>query len=90
MDVNREKSRKQENRIKKKFSKVVDAKTTVSSGSKWFQKGDVITEDFMVEAKTKVKPSKSISLKKDWFDKLGIESFRDNKNRFTYILFRGW
>lgn len=80
MNINKDKSKRQENRIRKSFAKLgKDAKTTLGSGSLWFQKGDVMTEDFLIEAKTKVKPSKSISLKKEWFDKIYNEAFTDNK-----------
>lgn len=44
-----------------------------SSGSTPFAKGDVITDDWLIECKTTTKPKSSFSIKKEWIDKNFIE-----------------
>jgi len=73
-------SKKQEKRITKSFKELQsNSRLTVGSGNKWFDKSDVVTELFRVEAKTKVKPSKSFSIKKEWLDKVEKEAFETGK-----------
>ena len=73
-------SRKQEGRILKSFKEIQDnARTTIGSGNKWFNKSDVVTELFRVEAKTKASPSKSITVKKEWMDKIEKEAYETGK-----------
>lgn len=50
-----------------------------NSGATDFRKGDVSAGDFLIECKTKEKPSKSITLKKEWFDKLRDEALFEGK-----------
>ena len=58
-------SKKQETDI----AKAVGGMRTKNSGATLFQKGDVLTKKFLLEAKTKTKPSDSIKINKDWFQK---------------------
>lgn len=60
----------------KKVAKAVEGKTTSNSGATPFQKGDVISSDWLIECKTKASDTtqKSISVKKAWFDKNFEES----------------
>lgn len=58
-------SKKQE----KKVAKAVGGKTTANSGATAFSKGDVLTDKFVLECKTKTTDSKSISVKKEWIEK---------------------
>ena len=39
-----------------------------------FQKGDLLTEQWLLECKTCTKPQKSFSLKEEWFEKNKHES----------------
>ena len=55
-------------------SKQINAKTTKNSGATMFEKGDLVSDKFIVECKTKTKESDSISIKKEWLDKLKQES----------------
>jgi hypothetical protein len=50
----------------------------MASGALWFAKSDVVSRMFQIEAKTKAKPSKSMTIKKEWMDKIELEGF-DNK-----------
>lgn len=64
-DSTRAKSSKQEKRI----AKAIGGRQVVGSGSTPFLKGDVIAGDLFIEAKTKMNPSQSITVKKSWIDK---------------------
>ena len=46
----------------------------LNSGATPFQKGDVSLDKWLIEAKTKVKDSKSFTIQKDWLDKNLSES----------------
>jgi hypothetical protein len=73
-------SRKQEGRITRSFKEIQEsAHQTPGSGNQWRAKSDVVTELFQIEAKTKMKPSTSITLKKEWFTKIGLEAFEVGK-----------
>ncbi len=62
------------------IAKSVGGRRTPNSGATDFGgKGDVVTSKFIIEAKTKMTPSKSISLKKEWFDKLKQEAVFSGK-----------
>lgn len=62
-------SSRQERYIAKEFN----GKQTVNSGSAKFNGGDVVLQDFLIEAKTTMTPKKSFSIKKDWIDKVEQE-----------------
>ena len=62
-------SNKQEQYIAKEFN----GKQTVNSGSAKFNGGDVVLQDFLIEAKTTMTPKKSFSIKKDWIEKVEQE-----------------
>ena len=63
-------SKKQEKRVAKELG----GQRQLNSGATPFQKGDVLTEDFLIECKTKTTPCKSISIQKEWLEKLNQES----------------
>lgn len=54
-------SNKQETKVANKFN----GKQTKNSGATLFQKSDVLLEDFVIECKTKVSDSESITIKKE-------------------------
>ncbi len=68
-------SKKQEDKV----AKIVGGKTVSNSGAVMFDAGDVKTKEWLIECKTKVKPSESISIKKSWIDKLEEEAFSTGK-----------
>ena len=53
----------------KRTANLLGGTTTKNSGATMFQKGDVYTEDFQIECKTKEKPCESFSIKKEWLEK---------------------
>ena len=58
-------SKKQEDQI----AKALDGTRQNNSGATTFAKGDVLTDKFLLEAKTKTTHAESISIKKEWFEK---------------------
>lgn len=66
-------------RQEKEVAKIINGKCTANSGATSFFKGDVISEDFLVEAKTLITCRKSFTIKKEWLDKLKEEKFAMKK-----------
>lgn len=75
-------SSKQENKV----AKDVGGKTTANSGATMFDKGDLKTDQFLIECKTKTSNSESISIKKEWLDKLKDESLF-MKKKYEALIF---
>ena len=63
-------SSKQENKV----AKLTGSKTTANSGATNWSKGDISSDKFLIECKTKTSHSDSISIKKEWIIKLRQES----------------
>lgn len=63
----------------KKIAKAVGGKRQANSGATAFQKGDVITDQFLIEAKTKTTDCKSFTIKEDWLLKNEEEAFAMNR-----------
>lgn len=78
----RAKSSKQEKRI----AKAIGGKQVVGSGSTPFLKGDVIAGKLFVEAKTKMEPSKQITVKKEWLEKAKEQMFSTRKEEYTVAI----
>jgi len=70
----------------KKIAKAVNGKQTVNSGALPFVKGDILTESFLLEAKTRTKPSDSISIKKEWLEKNKKEALYMGK-KYSALVF---
>ena len=64
----------------KKVAKAVNGKRTANSGATAFQKGDVITQDWLIECKTRTKDCGSFTIKEDWLLKNEEEAFAMGKN----------
>ena len=58
-------SKKQEEIV----AKNIGGKVQKNSGATYFAKGDVVTNQWLIECKTKTTSSESISIKKEWFEK---------------------
>ncbi len=63
-------SKQQENKVASKLG----GNRTLNSGATLYQKGDVLTEKFLLECKTKTSASASISIQKEWLEKNEKES----------------
>ena len=53
----------------KSIAKAVKGNVNKNSGATMFQKGDVVTDNWLLEAKTCTTDKKSFSLKEEWFEK---------------------
>ncbi len=78
--MNKHSTRYFSNKQEKKVAKVVGGKQTANSGATKFSKGDVRSENWLFECKTKVKESQSITIYKDWLDKNAEEAFAMDKD----------
>ncbi|AVM70531.1 hypothetical protein C3V36_11030 [Lachnospiraceae bacterium oral taxon 500] len=58
-------------------------KQIIGSGSTPFLKGDVVAGKLFIEAKTKMTPSKQITIKKDWIDKAREQSLATRKEDYA-------
>jgi hypothetical protein len=75
-DLNTRKySKNQENKV----AKTLKGKRQPNSGATAFSKGDVQTDQFLIECKTATTLKKSIGIKSDWIDKLKEEVFAMGK-----------
>ena len=63
-------SEKQEKHIAETF----DGHRSKNSGATMFDKSDVSLDEFLIECKTKTTDSESITIKKEWLDKLSEEA----------------
>ncbi len=70
----------------KKVAKTIKGKVTANSGATKFSKGDVTTDNFLLECKTCTEPRKSFTLKQEWFDKNKEEAFAMHKD-YSAIVF---
>lgn len=77
--MNKNSTRYYSNKQEKQVAKTLKAKKQSNSGATSFQKGDVITDLFLLECKTKTKDSDSFTIKKDWFIKNEEEAFSMGK-----------
>lgn len=69
----------------KQIAKSVGGRRTANSGATMFSKGDVVTKDWLFEAKTCMKEQDSFSIKKEWLDKLKQEAFGNNKPFYSLV-----
>ena len=71
----------------KAVAKAIGGKQTSNSGATAFGgKGDVTTNNWIIECKTKTKNSDSISIRKEWIDKLRDEAIFEGKS-FQAVVF---
>lgn len=59
----------------KKVAKATGGKRQANSGATTFRKGDVLTKTFCIECKTATIEKKSVSIQREWIDKLKEEAF---------------
>lgn len=69
------------NRQEKFVAKVLDGKQVSNSGATAFNKGDVVTDDWLIECKTTTKDAlASFSIKREWLMKNAEEAFAMGKD----------
>lgn len=77
--MNKQSTRYFSSRQEKKVAKAVGGKQVANSGATKFSKGDVRSENWLYECKTKVKESQSITIHKEWLEKNEEEAFAMGK-----------
>ena len=76
-------TRKLSDKQEKRLARNIGGRQVIGSGSTPFLKGDVITSDLFIEAKTKMNPSQSITVKKSWIDKAKEQSLAMRKEDYA-------
>ena len=66
MTHNEKSTRYYSGRQERKVAKAVGGRQVANSGAPTFVAGDVITDQFLIEAKTKTTDCKSFTIKEDW------------------------
>lgn len=74
------------NRQEKKIAKAVQGKQVANSGACRFTKGDIRTDKWLFEAKTKMEESKSFSIKREWIEKNKEEAFAMGKDYSALVI----
>ena len=80
MTHNEKSTRYYSGRQEKKIAKAVGGRQVANSGAPTFVAGDVITDQFLIEAKTKTTDCKSFTIKEDWLLKNEEEAFAMNRD----------
>jgi hypothetical protein len=79
MTNNKNSTRYYSDRHEKRTADALNAKTQISSGSSGFYKGDVVSENCLIECKTALTEKKSFSIKKEWLEKIEDQCFEMRK-----------
>lgn len=66
-------------RQEKKVAKAVGGKQTANSGATTFSKGDVTTDEWLIECKTSTTAKASFTIHREWLQKNREEAFAMNK-----------
>ena len=66
-------------RQEKKVAKAVGGKQTANSGATAFSKGDVTTDEWLIECKTSTTAKASFTIHREWLQKNREEAFAMNK-----------
>ena len=76
---NRKPTRFYSNKQEKQIAKAISGKQVANSGATKFNKGDVTTDNWLIEAKTCTKEKQSFSIKHEWLIKNKEEAFEMGK-----------
>ena len=80
MTYNKKSTRYYSSRQEKRIAKAVNGQRVANSGATTFNKGDVGTDTWLFEAKTKTSESQAFSIKKEWLLKNREEMFAMGKS----------
>lgn len=78
--MNKNSTRYVSSRQEKEVANAVGGRQTANSGATPFQKGDVLTDEWLIECKTSVKEKSSFSIKREWLEKNRKEAFAMGKS----------
>ena len=84
--MNKESTRYKSNQQEKKIAKAMGGRQVIGSGSTPFLKGDVIAGKLFIEAKTRVNPSKSIKVNKEWLEKAREQAYSSRKEDYAVAI----
>ena len=79
-------TRAKSNQQEKRIAKAMGGKQVIGSGATPFLKGDVIVDKLFIEAKTKMEPSKSISVKREWLEKAKAQALATRKEDYALAI----
>ncbi len=82
----RKSTRAKSNQQEKRIAKAMGGKQVIGSGATPFLKGDVIVDKLFIEAKTKMEPSKSISVKREWLEKAKEQALATRKEDYALAI----
>lgn len=68
------------NKQEKHIAKELKGKQVANSGATAFNKGDILLENWLIEAKTCTSEKQSFSIKKEWLEKNKEEAFAMRKD----------
>ena len=68
------------NKQEKQIAKAVGGKQVANSGATTFNKGDITTDMFLIEAKTCTKEQSTFTIRKEWLKKNREEAFAMGKS----------
>ena len=83
--MNKKSTRFFSSKQEKQVAKSIGGKVVPNSGATAFQKGDLRTDDFLIEAKTCVAEKSSFSIKRQWLEKLREEAFAMNRRHYALV-----
>jgi hypothetical protein len=83
---NKNSTRYYSDRHERRTAKNIGGRVQVSSGSSDFLKGDVVTKNCLVECKTATSEKKSMSIKKEWLEKIEEQAIGMGK-KFPILAF---
>ena len=86
MTYNKKSTRYYSSRQEKRIAKAVNGKVVANSGAIKFGAGDVVTDDWLFEAKTKTAESDSFTIKRKWIIKNREEAFAMGKNYNALVI----
>ena len=87
--MNKESTRYKSNIQEKRVAKAMGGRQVIGSGATPFLKGDVVVDKLFIEAKTKMEPSKSISVKKEWLEKAKRQALAMRKEDYALVISMG-
>lgn len=70
----------------KRVAKAVSGKRTANSGATKWSKGDVTTDNFLLECKTHTEFRKSFTIQHEWFEKNKEEAFAMHKDYSAVVV----
>lgn len=67
----------------KHIAKVTGGRLTPNSGGTKFGGGDVVTDKFLIEAKTTTKEKTTFGIKREWLKKAREQAFEQGKDKYA-------